>query len=78
MAYSKPAGFTLVEVLIALAITAFVSMIAYTSLSTVMTGVERLRENTDRIYAVNRAFMIIVAGPAPVYRQARARRVRRA
>jgi len=59
MACSKPAGFTLVEVLIALAITAFVSMIAYTSLSTVMTGVERLRENTDRIYEVNRAFMII-------------------
>ncbi len=59
MALSKPAGFTLVEVLIALAITAFVSMIAYTSLSTVMTGVERLRENTDRIYEVNRAFMIM-------------------
>jgi general secretion pathway protein J len=59
MTLKKPAGFTLVEVLIALAITAFVSMIAYTSLSTVMTGVERLRENTDRIYEVNRAFMIM-------------------
>ncbi len=47
------------EVLIALAITAFVSMLAYTSLSTVMTGVERLRENTDRIYEINRAFMIL-------------------
>lgn len=55
----KPSGFTLVEVLIALAITAFVSMLAYTSLSTVMTGVERLRENTDRIYEINRAFMIL-------------------
>lgn len=59
MANEKSAGFTLVEVLIALAITAFVSMMAYTSLSTVMTGVERLRENTDRIYEVNRAFMIM-------------------
>lgn len=59
MASKKPAGFTLIEVLIALAITAFVSMIAYTSLSTVLTGVERLRENTDRIYEVNRAWMII-------------------
>jgi general secretion pathway protein J len=59
MANSRPAGFTLVEVLIALAITAFVSMLAYTSLSTVMTGVERLRENTDRIYEINRAFMIL-------------------
>lgn len=52
-------GFTLIEVLIAMAITAFVSMIAYTSLSTVMSGVESLRENTDRIYEVNRALMII-------------------
>ncbi len=59
MANSRHAGFTLVEVLIALAITAFVSMIAYTGLSTVMTGVERLRENTDRIYEINRAFMIL-------------------
>ena len=59
MAPSKPAGFTLVEVLIALAITAFVSVIAYTGLSTVMTGVERLRTNTDRIYEVDRAFMIL-------------------
>lgn len=57
---NKPAaGFTLIEVLIAMAITAFVSMIAYTSLSTVMSGVESLRENTDRIYEVNRALMII-------------------
>ena len=54
-----PAGFTLIEVLIALAITAFVSMIAYTSLSSVLTGVERLRENTDRTYEINRAFMIL-------------------
>ena len=53
------AGFTLIEVLIALAITAFVSMIAYTSLSSVLTGVERLRENTDRTYEINRAFMIL-------------------
>ena len=59
MGKSKPRGFTLIEVLIALSITAFVSMIAYTSLSTVLTGVERLRENTDRIYEINRAFMIL-------------------
>jgi general secretion pathway protein J len=59
MAPEQTNGFTLVEVLIALAITAFVSVIAYTSLSTVMTGVESLQENTDRIYEVNRAFMIL-------------------
>ena len=59
MRTKRSTGFTLIEVLIAMAITAFVSMIAYTSLSTVMTGVESLRENTDRIYEVNRALMII-------------------
>jgi general secretion pathway protein J len=59
VASNRSAGFTLIEVLIALAITAFVSVIAYTSLSTVMTGVERLRDNTDRISEVNRALMII-------------------
>lgn len=55
----QPAGFTLVEVLIALAITAFVSTIAYTSLSTVLAGVESMREVSDRTYEVNRAWMII-------------------
>lgn len=53
------AGFTLIEVLIALGITAFVSVIAYTSLSAVLSGAERLRENTDRSYEINRAFMIL-------------------
>ena len=59
VAPEKNAGFTLIEVLIALSITAFVSMIAYTSLSTVLTGVERTRESTDRIYELERAWMII-------------------
>jgi general secretion pathway protein J len=52
-------GFTLIEVLIAMAITAFVSTIAYTSLSTVLTGVESTRQVSDRTYEVNRAWMII-------------------
>jgi len=52
-------GFTLIEVLIALAITAFVSTIAYTSLSTVLSGVESTREISDRSYEINRAWMII-------------------
>ena len=52
-------GFTLVEVLIALAITAFVATIAYSSLSTVIIGMESTRENSQRAYAVNRAWMII-------------------
>ena len=52
-------GFTLVEVLIALAITAFVSTIAYTSLSTVISGAESTRTAAERSYAINRAWMII-------------------
>ena len=58
-ANSSPAGFTLIEVLIALAITAFVSAIAYTSLSTALVGVESTRATSDRTYEVNRAWMII-------------------
>ena len=52
-------GFTLGEVLIARAITAFVSTIAYTSLATALSGVESTREVTDRTYDINRAWMII-------------------
>lgn len=52
-------GFTLVEVLIALAITAFVSVIAFTSFSTVITGVESTQATAERVYRVNRAWMII-------------------
>ncbi len=58
-ASSRSRGFTLVEVLIALGITAFVSVIAYTSLSTVITGVESTRETTRRVVEVNRAWSII-------------------
>jgi general secretion pathway protein J len=58
-ANNSPAGFTLIEVLIALAITAFVSAIAYTSLSTTLVGVESTRATSDRTYEVNRAWMII-------------------
>ncbi|MFK7977623.1 MAG: type II secretion system minor pseudopilin GspJ [Halioglobus sp.] len=52
-------GFTLIEVLIAMAITALVAAIAYSSLARVMAGVEGLRENADRSYEVNRAMMIL-------------------
>lgn len=52
-------GFTLVEVLIALAITAVVSVMAYTGLSTVMTAAEVLRASEARSYEINRAWMII-------------------
>jgi len=52
-------GFTLVEVLIALAITAFVAAVAYTSLSTVVTGVEAARVSAERTHEINRAFMLL-------------------
>lgn len=56
---SRSRGFTLVEVLIALAITAFVSTIAYNSLSTVLLGAERTQQSAERSYQVNRAWMIL-------------------
>ncbi|MBT4522897.1 MAG: type II secretion system minor pseudopilin GspJ [Halieaceae bacterium] len=52
-------GFTLIEVLIALAITATVATIAYASLSTVISGVEGTQRVAERTYEVNRAWMII-------------------
>ena len=52
-------GSTLVEVLIALAITAFVSAIAYTSFSTVLSGVESSQVTAERVYQLNRAWMMI-------------------
>ena len=52
-------GFTLIEVLIALAITAFVAALAYTSLSTVIGGVESSRDVAQRTYEINRAFMLL-------------------
>ena len=53
------AGFTLIEVLIALAITAVISTLAYNSLSAVLLGVESARETSNRTYQLNRAWMII-------------------
>ena len=52
-------GFTLIEVLIAMGITALVAAIAYSSLARVMAGVEGLRDSADRSYEINRALMIL-------------------
>ncbi|MEH6590134.1 MAG: type II secretion system minor pseudopilin GspJ [Halioglobus sp.] len=52
-------GFTLIEVLIALAITVFVSSIAYASLSSVISGVESTRAVAQRTYEINRAWSIL-------------------
>lgn len=53
------AGFTLIEVLIALAITAFIAAIAYSSLATALQAVESTRATARRSYELNRALMII-------------------
>ncbi len=55
----RAGGFTLVEVLIALAITAFVAAVAYTSLSTVVSGVDSARDTAERTHEINRAFMLL-------------------
>lgn len=55
----RASGFTLVEVLIALAITTLVSTIAYSSLSAVLLGAETNQSQARRSYEINRAWMII-------------------
>ncbi|WP_240725117.1 type II secretion system minor pseudopilin GspJ [Mangrovimicrobium sediminis] len=52
-------GFTLIEVLIAMAITAVVAAIAYRIFATVLVGAERTEASMERVYEVNRAWMFI-------------------
>jgi general secretion pathway protein J len=52
-------GFTLIEVLIALSITAFVATIAYASLSSVISGVESTRAAAQQTYELDRALVFI-------------------
>lgn len=52
-------GFTLIEVLIAMAITALVATLSFSSLSAVLGSVEGLRAEGERISDVNRAWRII-------------------
>ena len=59
MRRATESGFTLVEVLIALAITAFVASAAYAGLSAVISGAEQLQVNGERLRDVNRAFTFI-------------------
>ncbi|WP_116368646.1 type II secretion system minor pseudopilin GspJ [Parahaliea mediterranea] len=55
----RAGGFTLVEVLIALAMSAFIAAAAYMGLGTVMTGVERSREQANRTWEINRALTLL-------------------
>lgn len=52
-------GFTLVEVLIALAITAFVAAASYAGISSVLNGAEQLRVVGDRTRDINRALAFL-------------------
>ena len=55
----REAGFTLVEVLIAMAITAFVSVLSYQTLSTALVGIESARAESERLHEINRAFTVL-------------------
>ena len=55
----RPRGFTLLEVLIAMAITAMVATLAFASLSRTMDSVQILREQGDRITELNRAWGLL-------------------
>lgn len=59
LASSSARGFTLIEVLIAMAITAFVSLLSYQTLSTALTGIEAARGESDRLHEINRAFNVL-------------------
>ena len=52
-------GFTLIEVLIAMAITALVSVLSYQTLSTAITGIESARDSSERLHEINRAFTVV-------------------
>ncbi len=52
-------GFTLIEVLVAMAITALVALVAYASLSAVISGVEGARQAAEKMHSVNRVFSML-------------------
>lgn len=55
----RESGFTLVEVLIALAVTAFVAAASYTGISAVLSGAEQLRVVGERTRDINRAISLL-------------------
>lgn len=59
MARIQGAGFTLIEVLIAMAITALVALAAYTSLAAVLDGAEGLAATSERTQALHRSLAIL-------------------
>ena len=56
---ASAAGFTLVEVLIAMAITALISVVAYTGLSSALSGAESLRSASGRAHDINQTLALL-------------------
>ena len=56
---ASAAGFTLVEVLIAMAITALISVLAYTGLSSALSGAESLRSASGRAHNINQTWALL-------------------
>ena len=52
-------GFTLIEVLIAMAITGVIALLAYSSLNTVITSVDAVRREASQTHQLNRAFQVL-------------------
>lgn len=52
-------GFTLIEVLIAMAITAVIAVLAYQSLSAVLSGADRVRAQASELHELTRAFNLL-------------------
>ena len=56
---ASAAGFTLVEVLIAMAITALISVVAYTGLSSALSSAESLRSASGRAHDINQTLALL-------------------
>jgi len=59
MTVAKSSGFTLIEVLIAMAITAFIAVVAYSGLSAVISGVDSVRAEAARLNELSRVFNLL-------------------
>jgi len=59
MTVAKSSGFTLIEVLIAMAITAFIAVVAYSGLSAVISGVDNVRAEAARLNELSRVFNLL-------------------
>ena len=55
----RPAGFTLVEVLVAMAITALVAMVSYSALSAALSAAETLRVSTERTREIGQVMAML-------------------